>query len=172
VAKACGLGDGLVGGVVGQGAQLSRLGVGQLWAGAVVCLLRLHLINEYFCISKVTGNSHTDTCSIGGIQMFCRVKSFRYCFDIFGISFGLARLGISKIQNSLKEDTHSVMQNCSNLENGSLFFFNFKIKDYVNTLFTLAYRIILCGKGDKITNSCRKPQRKSFFPIVSGFVIL
>lgn len=54
-----------------------------------------------------------------------------YWFDIFRISFGLARLGISKIQNSVKGERDPVMQNCSNLENGS---FNFLIKKKKQTL--------------------------------------
>lgn len=45
-----------------------------------------------------------------------------YCFDIFRISYHLARLGISKIRNSVEEERDSVMQNCSNLENGSFSF--------------------------------------------------
>lgn len=97
-----------------------------------------------------------------------------YWFDIFRISFGLARLGISKIQNSVKGERDPVMQNCSNLENGS---FNFLIKKknkpYVNayTLLTLAYRIIFCGMGDKmkINNSFRKPQSLETFPLYQFF---
>lgn len=64
------------------------------------------------------------------------------CFDVFRISFGLAKLGVSKNQHSAKDERDSVVQNCSNLENGSFKLFNWK-KYYINayTLLTLAYRI-------------------------------
>lgn len=55
----------------------------------------------------------------------------------------------------------------------SVFYFKIKYYDNVYTLFTLAYRIILCGMGGKINidNSFRKPQSLEF-PIISLFLIL
>lgn len=71
---------------------------------------------------SLTGNSHMDNCSRGVISIFCRAKSFVYCCDIFRISFGLARFGVPKIQNSVKEERGSMVQNCSNVEDVFLIF--------------------------------------------------
>lgn len=63
-----------------------------------------------------------DNSSRGVISIFCQAETFVYCCDILRISFGLARFGVSKIQNSVKEERGSVVQNCFKVEDGSLIF--------------------------------------------------
>lgn len=77
-----------------------------------------------------------DNCSRGVIPIFCQAEIFVYCCDVLRISFGLARFGVSKIQNSVKEERGSVVQNCLNVKDDSLIF---------NVIKSIMLMIICCS---------------------------
>lgn len=97
-----------------------------------------------------------DSCSRGVISIFCRAKCFVYCCDVFRISFGLARFAVSKIQNSVKEERVSTVQNFFSVEDGSL---NFNLIKSIMLMVVCCLQFF-CGMGGNIkVNNCSRKSR-------------